>query len=317
MATLLSVWWLVRGRFSSFALDHPNQRSLHDTPVPRTGGLGLHLGILTAWAIVAPTPPLQVWFAFVLLLLVSFIDDLCGVPVVLRLGAHLLAASVLTASLVFQDFGLLTVVVVTLAIAWMTNVYNFMDGSDGLAGGMTAFGFSFYGIAAWLAGNSAFSALNFSVAAAATAFLIFNFHPARIFLGDVGSVPLGFLAGALGLAGWVQQHWPWWFPLLVFSPFVVDASATLARRITRGARIWQAHREHFYQRLVQMGWGHRNTAFAEYALMTCSGSVALAMLDATETMQAIALTATAAAYAGLFAWVELTWRRRSITGSTQ
>jgi UDP-GlcNAc:undecaprenyl-phosphate/decaprenyl-phosphate GlcNAc-1-phosphate transferase len=262
-----------------------------------------------AWAIVAPNLPPQAWFAFVLLLLISFIDDLHGVRIVLRLAAHLIAAGVLAAGLVFQDLGLLTVVVATLAIVWMTNVYNFMDGSDGLAGGMAAFGFSFYGIAAWLAGNSALALLNFSVAASAAAFLVFNFHPARIFLGDVGSVPLGFLAGALGLIGWVQQHWPWWFPLLVFSPFIVDASVTLVRRLVHGERIWEPHRDHCYQRLVQMGWGHRNTAVAEYALMLSVGMIALVVLKAPTAMQSAALVATTAAYAGLIGWVERAWRR--------
>jgi UDP-GlcNAc:undecaprenyl-phosphate GlcNAc-1-phosphate transferase len=70
-ATLVAVWWLIRSRFSSFALDHPNQRSLHKAPVPRTGGIGLHLGILTAWAIVAPDLPLPAWSGFMLLLLIS------------------------------------------------------------------------------------------------------------------------------------------------------------------------------------------------------------------------------------------------------
>jgi UDP-N-acetylmuramyl pentapeptide phosphotransferase/UDP-N-acetylglucosamine-1-phosphate transferase len=308
-ATLLAVWWLSKGRFSSVALDRPNQRSLHEAPVPRTGGIGIHLGVLMAWAIVGPDLPHQTWLAFMLLLFVSFVDDLRGVPAGLRLAAHLLGAGVFTVSLAFQDHGLLTVLLGALAIAWMTNLYNFMDGSDGLAGGMTAFGFLFYAIAAWLSGDSPLALLSLSVAAAAAAFLMFNFHPARIFLGDAGSVPLGFLAGAIGFAGWVQQHWPWWFPLAVFSPFVVDASVTLLRRLVRGERIWQAHREHFYQRLVQMGWGHRNTAIAEYGLMFASGSIALVALATPPSVQVGALIIAAACYAGLIVWVERGWRR--------
>jgi UDP-N-acetylmuramyl pentapeptide phosphotransferase/UDP-N-acetylglucosamine-1-phosphate transferase len=308
-ATLVTVWWLIRSRFSTFALDHPNQRSLHEAPIPRTGGIGLHLGILMAWAIVAPNLPSQAWFAFALLLLISFIEDLRGVPIVLRLAVHLVAAGALAAGLLFQDFGVLTVVIATLAITWMTNLYNFMDGSDGMAGGMAFFGFTFYGIAAWFAGSTAFALLNLSVAAAAAAFLVFNLHPARIFMGDVGSVPLGFLAGAFGFLGWVQQDWTWWFPLLVFSPFIVDASVTLARRLVRGERIWQAHREHFYQRLVQIGWGHRNTAIAEYVLMLASGLIALVVLTAPTAVQLAALIATAAGYAALIGWVEHAWRR--------
>jgi UDP-N-acetylmuramyl pentapeptide phosphotransferase/UDP-N-acetylglucosamine-1-phosphate transferase len=95
------------------------------------------------------------------------------------------------------------------------------------------------------------------VAAAAAGFLCFNFHPARIFMGDVGSVPLGFTAGALGLVGWRSGAWPLWFPLLVFAPFILDATVTLLRRALRGEKVWQAHRSHYYQRMVQMGLGHR------------------------------------------------------------
>jgi UDP-GlcNAc:undecaprenyl-phosphate GlcNAc-1-phosphate transferase len=89
----------------------------------------------------------------------------------------------------------------------MANFYNFVDGSDGLAGGMTAIGFFFYGVAAWLAGSTDFAFANFSVAAAAVASLVFNFHPARIFMGDVGSVPLRFLSATFGLIGWLQRDW--------------------------------------------------------------------------------------------------------------
>jgi len=316
-ATLVAVWWLIRSRFSTFALDHPNRRSLHEVPVPRTGGVGLHLGIVLAWAMASPSLPLQAGLAFALLLLISFIEDIRGVPVVLRLALHLFFVGTLVAGLLYPDFGMLAVLIVTLAIAWMTNLYNFMDGSDGLAGGMTFFGFAFYGIAAWFAGSTAFALLNLSIAAAAAAFLVFNFHPARIFMGDVGSVPLGFLAGAFGLVGWQQQLWTWWFPLMVFAPFVIDASVTLARRVFRGKRVWEAHRDHYYQRLVRLGWGHRGTAIAEYALMLASGLLALAMLSAPVAVQTIALTVAAAVYAALIACVERAWRRNTAGGAAQ
>src|SRR5208282_5882390 len=167
----------------------------------------------------------------------------------------------------------------------------------------------FYGIAAWLAGNHAFALVNFSVAAAAAAFLIFNFHPARIFMGDAGAVPLGFLAGALGLIGWLQHDWTWWFPPLVFSPFIVDASVTLARRLARRERVWQAHRDHYYQRLVQLGWGHRRTAIAEYALMIGCGSAGLIMLSQPVMAQWTALAIIAAFYLLLIALIGIAWHK--------
>jgi UDP-GlcNAc:undecaprenyl-phosphate/decaprenyl-phosphate GlcNAc-1-phosphate transferase len=314
-ATLVTVWWLARSRFSTIALDHPNRRSLHRAPVPRTGGIGLHVGILLAWGITAPALPLQVWFAFTPLLFISFIDDVRGVPIGLRLAVHLLAAGILAVGLLAQDFGLFAVLIATLAVAWMANLYNFMDGSDGLAGGMALFGFSFYGIAAWYAGNNAFALLNLSVAAAAAAFLVFNFHPARIFLGDVGSVPLGFLAAAFGLAGWLLGAWTWWFPPLLFSPFIVDASATLGRRLARRERVWEAHRDHYYQRLVQLGWGHRGTAFAEYALMLACGALGLAALSFSPGGQAAVLAVAAIAYIASIAAIERAWKLKAGGGA--
>jgi UDP-N-acetylmuramyl pentapeptide phosphotransferase/UDP-N-acetylglucosamine-1-phosphate transferase len=249
-------------------------------------------------------------------LLISLLDDVRGVPTILRLAAHLAASGYFAAVVVFPDHGLLAAAAATLAIAWMANLYNFMDGADGLAGGMALIGFSCYGVAAGLAGDSGLALVSFSVAAAAAGFLLFNFHPARVFLGDAGSVPLGFLAAALGLVGWLAQHWPAWFPLLVFAPFIVDASVTLACRLAQREKVWQAHRDHYYQRLVLMGWGHRKTALAEYALMAASGLLALVALALPAEMQVAALVFAAVAYLVLIALIEYRWRQRAGSENT-
>ena len=309
VAALFTVWWLVRSRFSSLVLDHPTSRSLHDAPVPRTGGLGLHAGVLLAAGIILPNLPAALWIALGVLLLISFLDDVRGIPVLLRLAVHLAACGLFAAAVLLPGHGLLAAATAALLIAWMANLYNFMDGSDGLAGGMALIGFSCYGAAAWLAGSTEFAQVNFSIAAAAAAFLFFNFPPARIFLGDAGSVPLGFLAAAMGLIGWLQGDWTGWFPALVFSPFIVDASVTLARRLARREKVWQAHRDHYYQRLVRLGWGHRGTAFAEYSLMLASGGLALAGLTLAAETQAAVLAAATLAYLVLIVLIERGWRR--------
>ena len=146
--------------------------------------------------------------------------------------------------------------------------------------------------------------------AAAAGFLLHNFHPARIFLGDTGSVPLGFLAAAFGIIGWLQHDWTWWFPLLVFSPFIVDASVTLARRLLSGARVWEAHRDHYYQRLVQLGLGHRGTALAEYTLMTVCGLVALWAMTLAPDAQSLVLAGAGILYAAAILLIERAWRMR-------
>ena len=310
-AALFAVWWLARGRFSTLALDRPNPRSLHEAPVPRTGGLGLHAGAQLGLGIISPNLPAALWIAFIVLMLVSFLDDLREIPALWRLVAHLAACGLFVAAVLPGEYGILLAAVATLAIAWMANLYNFMDGSDGLAGGMAVIGFSIYGAAAWLAGSAEFALVNFSIAAAAAAFLAFNFHPARIFLGDAGAVPLGFLAAALGMIGWLQHDWTWWFPVLVFSPFVVDASVTLSRRLMRREKVWRAHRDHYYQRLVQLGWGHGKTAVAEYALMLASGLLALAALALPAGLQAALLAVAATTYLALIARIERAWRSQA------
>src|SRR5204863_8526055 len=104
-----------------------------------------------------------------------------------------------------------------------------------------------------------------ALAAAALAFLAVNRPRATMFLGDVGSVPLGFLAAAFGISGIVTGLWPSWFPVLAFLPFIADATVTLGRRAARGKNPAEAHRDHYYQRLNRMGAGHAGT-LAAYAL---------------------------------------------------
>jgi UDP-N-acetylmuramyl pentapeptide phosphotransferase/UDP-N-acetylglucosamine-1-phosphate transferase len=236
-------------------------------------------------------------------------------PIAVRLATHLVAAGFAVLLVLGPDARAVWMLTAIITIAWMTNLYNFMDGADGLAGGMSLFGFSCYAFAAWEAGHVAFACANLAIAASSAAFLIFNFHPARIFLGDVGSIPLGFLAGALGLAGWANGSWPASFPLLVFSPFIVDASATLARRMLAGERFWEPHREHYYQRLVRLGWGHRQTALVEYALMAAAGALGWFARDLDAAGQAAVIVSMLVFYAGLIAAVEVRWRQAGLQGS--
>jgi UDP-N-acetylmuramyl pentapeptide phosphotransferase/UDP-N-acetylglucosamine-1-phosphate transferase len=290
------------------ALDTPNERSLHGRPVPRSGGLAIGAGIGVACALAWPGMGAALLLATVLAA-VSLIDDVMGLRTAWRLGAHLAAAAAFL-TLELPSPGVAPFAVLALALAWTANLYNFMDGSDGLAGGMGVFGFGAYACAAWLAGDAQLAALCASIAAACAGFLVFNWHPARLFMGDVGSVPLGFLAGALGLAGWSRGLWPLWFPILVFAPFMCDATLTLLKRALRRERLWQAHRDHYYQRLVRLGFGHRRTALIEYAAMAGCAALALLVFREPAPVQGIALALAAIALSGIAAWIDLRWARR-------
>jgi UDP-N-acetylmuramyl pentapeptide phosphotransferase/UDP-N-acetylglucosamine-1-phosphate transferase len=263
---------LLLARFARFALDHPNERSLHAQPVPRTGGIAVLAGACVSFFVDGN----QVWLPLVLALglaALSFADDLRPLPAAVRLAAHLAAAAIVV-WFYLAPISAWQALVLVVGIGWLTNLYNFMDGSDGLAGGMSVIGFGAYALAA----NGPVATVSLCIAAASAAFVVFNFHPARIFLGDVGSIPLGFLAGALGIVGWRDDAWPLWFPLLVFAPFIADATVTLVRRALRGERVWHAHREHFYQRMVRSGLGHAGTAGVAYGAMALCAASALWMV---------------------------------------
>jgi UDP-GlcNAc:undecaprenyl-phosphate GlcNAc-1-phosphate transferase len=293
------------GKVWRLPLDHPNARSLHVRAVPRGGGLAIWAGWF-AGVLWLPGPKL--WLVpLAALIAISLLDDLRGIHPGLRLLVHFGAA----AAWVWLSPLPIAPILAVLIIVWMTNLYNFMDGSDGLAGMMTVVGFGAYAAGAWLSASSLL-ALSLPLAAATLPFLAYNAPPARVFLGDAGSVPLGFLAAAVGLAGWQQGSWPAWFPLLVFLPFVADASLTLALRLARGARVWEAHREHFYQRLVQSGWGHRRTLALYAVLMVGAAATAVTTLAWAPAAGLAALGVWAAILALVFAAIEYHYRRRGV-----
>jgi UDP-N-acetylmuramyl pentapeptide phosphotransferase/UDP-N-acetylglucosamine-1-phosphate transferase len=277
--------------------DRPNDRSLHDRPVPRAGGWA----ILAGWAAAAPIAGLPPGFsassfatllvALAALVAISLVDDYRGVAPAWRMlvqsGGALAVAIALSGPL---GAGVPVVAAIAFVLVGATNGFNFMDGSDGLAGAMTAIGFSAYAAAAALGGAP--YACWLAVACAAIPFLARNLPPARLFLGDAGSVPLGFLAGAAGVAGAAAGAWPAWFPLVVFLPFLADAGITLARRALRGERVWEAHRTHYYQRLVRLGAGHRGTLLVYGTLM----------LGCAASAVACAALAPAAGWALLAGW---------------
>jgi UDP-GlcNAc:undecaprenyl-phosphate GlcNAc-1-phosphate transferase len=285
-------------------VDRPNERSLHRVPTPRVGGLGLLAGALPAAFAFASPEGRWIAGAAALLAAVSAMDDARSLPVAVRLVTHIGAAAIAVAVVgppagLGTAGGLAAAGAAVVAIAWMTNLFNFMDGADGLAGGMAAIGFAALAVAAHAARAPDLAMVAASLGVASVAFLAFNFPPARVFLGDAGSVPLGFLAGAIGWQGVAREAWPAWFPLLVFSPFIVDATVTLARRLLAGEPVWRAHRSHYYQRLVLGGWSHGRLALAAWSLMACAGASALAVLGGPPMLQCGTIAAWMLAYGAI------------------
>lgn len=286
--------WIVSRQPRRWLVDHPGARSLHDRPVSRAGGVTIAAGLAAGLAAItlasAPTPAAGwVLAGAALIATVSFVDDVRRVSPAIRIVCHFAAAACLVpAGLAVERIVLPGAVLVVgpsagavftlLFVAWLVNLYNFMDGMDGFAGGMTAIGFTTLAGLAAGAGAPAPAGVSAVVAAAALGFLPFNFPPAKIFMGDLGAALLGYLCAVVMLWAASSAAVPLWISCLVFSPFIVDASVTLVRRTVAGERPWRAHRSHFFHRLVLLGWGHRKTVLREYVLMlACAGSAAAAL----------------------------------------
>ncbi len=300
----------------------PNERSLHSRPTPHTGGLAILTALAAGWsiAVFSHSPPACFSYLLAALIPVSLIslwDDHRPLPAHYRLLVHVLAAMMLMIHPVFlpshlQLPGILLPLPLMLAmpltllfILWMLNLYNFMDGMDGFAGGMAVMGFGTFALLGGWHHEFLFAGLNLSIAAACMGFLTANFPPAKLFMGDVGASSLGLLAAALSLWADSAGIAALWMSGLLFSPFIVDATVTLLRRLWRKEKIWLPHRSHYYQRLVQRGWGHRKTVLWEYVLMSaCSLSVLLSG-GLSATAQGLLLLAWVGIYAGLL------WRLES------
>lgn len=292
-----------------------NRRTLHVGSIPRAGGLALWLGFIPL-ALAVPAPPWlrpALWIGpWLLLAAVSLRDDVRSVAVRVRLVVHV-AAAVAFAWLLGAAFALpgWAVLVTAATVAWALNLYNFMDGSDGLAVAMTIVGFGAFGAVVLARGEPA--GVPLALAAAATPLLVVNRPPARMFIGDVGAVPIGFLAAAFGSGGVVAGAWSTWFPLLVFLPFVADATATLTRRLVRGERFWEAHRSHYYQRLHRLGAGHAGTLAIYGALMSGCATAAVWCEIVAPHWGLPVLGAACALHVLLFAAIDYHWRRSAPT----
>jgi UDP-N-acetylmuramyl pentapeptide phosphotransferase/UDP-N-acetylglucosamine-1-phosphate transferase len=318
----LFAWWLT-GRFCSprsflLILDHPNERTLHHMPTPRTGGLAIIASVVISLVVAAcvvafsqPSAPIlpkglasgSLWIvgSMLLVFVVSLVDDWIGLPASLRFGIQTAAALIIIGGVGLTlssipipggqaiPLGWMAGPVSAIFLIWMANLYNFMDGMDGFSGGMTAVGFGFLAYFGWKAGSPVMLMIATFVAMSALGFLVHNFPPARIFMGDAGSITVGFLGGTLMLLGFQDGIFDLWVPIILFSPFILDATVTLIRRALRFEKIWEAHREHYYQRVVLSGWGHCRTVLAEYGVMILCGGLAVLYHSATEGWRLVIL----------------------------
>ncbi len=295
-------------------LDQPNQRSMHSIPIPRGGGMGILAGMIVGVVVLGLLSVNResglVAMGSLLLAIVAWRDDRDNVPPAHRLTVQLFSAICLLWALFYQlpEFVpalswwliLPLATVGLLVILWSINLYNFMDGMDSLATVMAIIGFASLAWFGWQAGQVEYVSLALTIVAACLGFLPFNIHPAKMFMGDVGSTLLGFWVAGFSLWGMLLELYPWWVPLLLFSPFWVDASATLIGRILRKENVLQAHKSHLYQRLVRLGLGQRKTLLLEIVLMLACALLAISAVDWPGRRQIALLIGVSIAYAGFF-----------------
>ncbi len=255
-------------------IDAPNERSSHARPTLSSGGMGVCLALALTLALSSATGYWAVsgreWLALTAVMgacLLGAWDDRQHLSVGLRLGVQLLLAAIVAQAYGFSLTEGIGSALLVLALAWLMNLYNFMDGIDGLAAlqcTLAAGGFALLGSMGGASADFKLAAL--AVAGVYLGFLVFNWPPARLFMGDAGSLSAGLLLGWLGIWGWTSG---WLSParwLLLMSPFIIDTGITLARRALRREPLGQAHRSHYYQRLARHWDSHRRVDLKLLAL---------------------------------------------------
>ena len=253
-------------------VDQPNARSSHQQAKPRGGGIAILAAIAAGIAVLSiggttmPDGLGSVAAAALILALVSWIDDVRGLPALARLVPQIVCVAAILYHLPVTGIAALSGLpywalnlLLGLAWLWFINLYNFMDGIDGITGVETlVITIGIFVISRITGDQSPLQEPVLVIAAAAAGFLIWNWAPARIFMGDVGSVPLGFILGwfllELADAGYFLVA------LILPGYYLADATVTLLSRLKRGEKIWQAHKQHAYQRAVQNGKTHSNVS---------------------------------------------------------
>lgn len=263
-----------RFALASGVVDRPGPRRSHVGTVPRGGGLAIALAALPA-VLIGSTSSTTAWvfvLGGVLVVTLGWIDDRRPQPASLRLVVQAVVAfaavaalgpvdSIVVAGTEIHGVWIWSALAV-IAMVWLMNLFNFMDGSDGLAATQSVSSGTLFAFAFALGGEPALALMAAVLAAAAAGFLVWNWPGARIFLGDSGSLLLGWGAGVLALAGTLSGSIGVGLAFIIVSPFVVDATLTLGWRVLRGERWYTPHRDHAYQYLIRSGWDHRRVLLA-------------------------------------------------------
>jgi Fuc2NAc and GlcNAc transferase len=300
IVSCLLTGWVRRYAIHTQMLDHPNARSSHSTPTPRGGGVAivvsftLAVSILWANGLCPPNLAATLLATSLPVALVGFLDDRVSVPARWRFAVHVAAGAGVVACMggippvtffgVVVNLGWFGNALAVAYLAWMINLYNFMDGIDGLAS-IEAITVALGGAICCLTAQDAqFVPLLVGLCACVAGFLVWNFPPAKIFMGDAGSGFIGLVLGFFSLWTALEATQIYWCWFILLGVFMVDATTTLVRRVRRGERFNEAHRSHAYQYASRLHGSHKRVSLAVAAinifwLLPIAALVALRWVD--------------------------------------
>lgn len=272
------------------AVDQPSDRRIHREPTPRLGGLAILAGFLVPVLYFLPADPAAraLIVGAVLICALGAVDDIWGLSPAVKLAGQVACAAIPVSAgltidhitLPFVGVGDLGPAQYPLTILWfvaIVNMINFSDGMDGLAAGITGLGATTFAILAASLGRADPAIMAAALAGACVAFLVFNFHPAKVFMGDAGSMFLGFVIAGVSVSGVMKSAAAVAVvaPLIVLAIPILDTSFVIMKRIKHGLPVYSADRSHFHHRFFTIGWGQRKTVLALYAWCALMGAVAL------------------------------------------
>lgn len=321
--TLAGLPWVRRAALALDVVDAPSQRKVHRTPMPLLGGVGIFAGAILAVLIIyrgEPEPTvIGVLLATTVVALTGLIDDYRPLPAWAKLAGQVLGVLILAAFGIRVRLPLPEAVNYAITLLWvlgLTNAINFLDNMDGLSAGIAAVTTSFTLLLALSNGQFLVAALSAALLGACLGFLRYNFPPASIFMGDVGSQFLGFLLAVIGL----QLRFPdnsnfvtWMVPVLLFGLPIFDMTLVVVSRLRRGLSPNTAGRDHTSHRLVRLGFSPREAVLILYLVSGILGMMALYVTQAT-LAEGYAVGGIAAALALVaIVWLERKWKESETT----
>jgi UDP-GlcNAc:undecaprenyl-phosphate/decaprenyl-phosphate GlcNAc-1-phosphate transferase len=290
--TLLLTPWVKRIALKANIIDKPNERKIHQTPIPRLGGIAIFLGCLLPLLFILPLskPLMGIFIGSSLIVLLGLMDDITDSPAWVKLlGQCIIALLTIKFGISIQiitnpfggfiPLGYLSVPLTMIWIVGMINAINLLDGLDGLASGVSAVSALMLLAVAFQTGQVEAALISIALLSSCLAFLKYNFSPAQIFMGDAGSMFLGYMLATISIMGVLKST----ATLSILIPFLIlgvpisDTLFSIIRRLRNGKAIFKADRGHFHHRLLSLGFKSKQVALICYLLTLILGSVGLVM----------------------------------------